>query len=96
MNMIHKINYIFNKKQKVRLVQLTIIIIIGAFFELLGVGVILPFINVVLDPNSVSTTFYLKFFYDLLRFNSVNDFMFFWGISLIVVYIVKNIYCNDV
>lgn len=76
--------------------QLTIIIIIGAFFELLGVGAILPFINVVLDSNSVSTTFYLKFFYDLLRFNSVNVFMVFLGISLIVVYIVKNIYCNDV
>ena len=76
--------------------QLTIIIIIGAFFELLGVGAILPFINVVLDSNSVSTTFYLKFFYDLLRFNSVNVFMVFLGICLIVVYIVKNIYCNDV
>ena len=76
--------------------QLTIIIIIGAFFELLGVGAILPFINVVLDSNSVSTTFYLKFFYDLLRFNSVNVFMVFLGISLIVVYIVNNIYCNDV
>ena len=92
MNLIHKINYIFNKNQKIRLIQLTVIIVIGAFFELLGVSAILPFINVVLEPDAIKTTSYLSFFYDLLGFHSVNDFMIFLGVCLIVVYIVKNIY----
>ncbi|MCI9545811.1 MAG: ABC transporter ATP-binding protein [Lachnospiraceae bacterium] len=92
MNLMHKINYIFNKKQKIRLVQLTVIIVIGAFFELLGVSAILPFINVVLEPESIKTTSYLNFLYNLLGFHSVNDFMIFLGICLIVVYIIKNIY----
>ena len=65
---------------------------IGAFFELLGVSAILPFINVVLEPDAIKTTSYLSFFYDLLGFHSVNDFMIFLGVCLIVVYIVKNIY----
>lgn len=92
MNLIHKINYIFNKNQKIRLIQLTVIIVIGAFFELLGVSAILPFINVVLEPDAIKTTSYLSFFYDLLGFHSVNDFMIFLGVCLIVVYIVKNVY----
>ena len=92
MNLIYKINYIFNRKQKIRLVQLTIIIIIGALFELLGVSAILPFINVVLEPDSIEKTPYLSFFYELLEFNSVNSFMIFLGVCLIVVYIIKNLY----
>lgn len=92
MNLVHKINYIFNKKQKIRLIQLTLIIVIGAFFELLGVSAILPFINVVLEPDSIETTSYLNFFYYFLGFHSANDFMIFLGVCLIVVYIVKNIY----
>lgn len=83
MNLVHKINYIFNKKQKIRLIQLTLIIVIGAFFELLGVSAILPFINVVLEPDSIETTSYLNFFYYFLGFHSANDFMIFLGVCLI-------------
>ena len=92
MNLIHKINYIFNKKQKIRLIQLALIIVIGALIELLGVSAILPFINVVLEPASIQTNSYLNLFYNLLGFHSINDFMVFLGICLIGVYIVKNIY----
>ncbi len=92
MGLIRKINYIFNRKQKIRLIQLLIIIIIGAFFELLGVSAILPFINVVLDPVSVESTSYLNFIYDFFDFHSINSFMVFLGVGLIAVYIVKNVY----
>lgn len=92
MKLMQKIKYIFNKKQKIRLIQLNIIIAIGAVFELLGVSAILPFINVVLEPDTVQTTFYLRILYDFFHFNSINNFMVFLGIGLIVIYITKNIY----
>lgn len=92
MSLMHKIDYIFDRKQKIRLIQLTVIIFLGALFELLGVSAILPFINVVLDPGSIHETPYLKFFYDFLNFRSPNSFMAFLGICLIVIYIVKNVY----
>lgn len=92
MELIHKINYIFNRKQKIRLIQLLIIIVIGAFFELFGVSAILPFIDVILNPMSIKSTSYLKFIYDLFDFQSVNSFIVFLGVCLIVVYIIKNVY----
>lgn len=92
MGLIRKINYIFNRKQKIRLIELTFIIIIGALFELLGVSAILPFINVVLDPSAVETTPYLKSVYDLLGLHSTNDLMILLGICLIIIYIIKNVY----
>lgn len=94
MDILYKANYIFNKKQKIRLIQLTFIIVLGAFFELLGVSAILPFINVVLDPRSIETTSYLKFIYDLLGFHSTNGFMIFLGLALIIIYIIKNVYIS--
>ena len=92
MDLIHKIGYIFDRKQKIRLIQLGMIIVIGALFELLGVSAILPFINVVMDPDSIKTTPYLDFFYGLFNFDSANDFIIILGIFLIIVYIVKNLY----
>lgn len=92
MTLIRKIDYIFSRKQKIRLIELTFIIIIGALFELLGVSAILPFINVVLDPSAIGTIPYLQSIYDLLGFHSTNDLMVFLGICLIIIYIVKNVY----
>lgn len=92
MNLLHKINYIFDRRQKIRLIELTVIIFIGALFELLGVSAILPFINVVLDPASIQETSYLRFMYELFDFKSSNSFMAFLGICLIMIYIVKNVY----
>ena len=68
------------------------IILIGAFFELLGVSAILPFINVVLDPDSIKEEWYLKYVYDFFDFSNTNDFMVFLGVCLIFIYIIKNIY----
>lgn len=92
MDLLHKINYIFDRRQKIRLIELTVIIFIGALFELLGVSAILPFINVVLDPSSIQETSYLRFIYELFDFKSSSSFMAFLGICLIVIYIVKNVY----
>ena len=90
----HKINYIFTAKQKIRLVQLTIMIVVGAFLELLGVSAILPFINVVLDPNSIEEIEYLRLVYDFFDFRTVNGFLVFLALFLIFVYIIKNIYVS--
>ncbi|MCI9357974.1 MAG: ABC transporter ATP-binding protein [Lachnospiraceae bacterium] len=92
MELLRKINYIFNRRQKIRLLQLTIIILIGAFWELLGVSAILPFIDVLMDPKTINHKSYLKFFYDLLEFESSKQFMIFLAIVLILIYIIKNIY----
>lgn len=94
MNLMRKLNYIFNRKQKIRLVQLTFLIGMGSFFELLGVSAILPFINVVLNPDSIATTSYLKLLYVSFGFHSANNFMVFLGVSLIAIYIIKNAYIS--
>ena len=51
--MLQELRYIFDRQQKVRLLFLLIAIGIGTFLELLGVTAIMPFIEVVMSPNSI-------------------------------------------
>ena len=53
MNQLKSAFEVFDKKQKRSLVYLTFIIFIDSFVELLGVTVILPFINAVIAPEQL-------------------------------------------
>jgi ABC-type multidrug transport system fused ATPase/permease subunit len=90
--MLKKVNYILDRKQKIKLAILAIIIIIGAFMELLGVSCIMPLINVAMDSSVVDTTWYMIKVKDLFGFTETNQIVVFLAVVLIIVYIVKNIY----
>ena len=54
METFRKIRFIFTRNQKIKIVVISIMICIGALFELLGVTAILPFVNVAINPDSVN------------------------------------------
>ena len=87
-----KINYIFDRKQKIKLVLLAIMIMIGALCELLGITAILPFIDVTVNPRAIQKSEWLSYFYNLLGMKSTNEFLAFLAIVLVIVYVVKNVY----
>ena len=86
-----KFNYIFDREQKIKFVILLFLIAGTTVLELLGVSAVLPFVNVVMNPDTIERTWYLKVLYDGFGFNNVNYFMAILGIILIVIYIVKNV-----
>lgn len=93
-----KLNFIFNRRQKIEIILLWIIIVIGAFAELLGVSVIMPFTQVVLDSSVIHTNRYYSSIYNLLGLESDKQFMIFMVIAIAAIYIVKNaflIFMND-
>lgn len=92
MNTIRKLFYIFDRRQKIEIIALVILIVLGAIVELLGITAILPFITVAMNPGEVYENATLCYVYSLLRFNSVNDYLVFIAICLIIIYIVKNVY----
>ena len=56
--MLKKINYVLDRKQKINLGILLIIIFIGAFVELLGVSAVMPLINVAMQPETIHEKWY--------------------------------------
>ncbi|MCR4923737.1 MAG: ABC transporter ATP-binding protein, partial [Lachnospiraceae bacterium] len=97
--MLGKISYIFDKKQKIALIGLFFLILGGTVLELLGVTAILPLVNVVMMPEMIEENKYMYFIKNLFNIGSVKGFILFLALSLVVVYVVKNIYLtimNDV
>ena len=90
--MLKKISYVLDKRQKRNLCILLVIILVGAFVELLGVSAILPIINVALEPETIDTTWYLSLIRDIMGFTDARQMLVFLAGMLIVIYVVKNVY----
>lgn len=59
---VQQLRYIFNTREKVKLVFILIIVVIGSFFELIGVSSFMPFIEILMDPAVIHENEYLNFF----------------------------------
>ena len=89
--MIQKIRMIFNRTQKVKFVLLFCMLFIGSVLELMGVSLIMPFVQLVMDGNG-SDNELLEWFGRLVGTNSQRELLIWIGLLLIGVYLVKNIY----
>lgn len=90
--MLKQLGYIFSKKDKVKIFFLLIAVILGSFFELMGVAVFMPFIDIVMDPAAIQETPLLKWFYQTLDFQSTEAFLTTIAGLIIFIYITKNIF----
>lgn len=90
--MLKKVNYILDRKQKINLIFLLLIILGGAFMELLGVSAILPLINVVLDASSINQKWYFILLNEIVHFENAKQMILFLSCLLVVIYIAKNLY----
>lgn len=91
-HMLKKINYVFDKSQKIKLIILLVMIIIGSFVELLGVSAILPIVNIALDPTVIENTWYLCLINEMMNFHDASQMLVFLAVVLIAIYIIKNAY----
>lgn len=99
LNLLKKYLYVLNTKQKWEIIGLFFMILFGSILELVGVSVILPFVNAITTPDSFMEISYVKILCKLLHISTARGILLFISISLIVVYILKNIYIcimNDV
>lgn len=90
--MLKQINYIFNRKEKVKLFFLLIMVVIGSGLELLGVTIFMPFIQIFMTPSAIQENEYLKLTYDLFQFTSTESFLTALTALIIFIYIFKNLF----
>lgn len=89
---IKKLNYILDRKQKVKSVKVGIIIVMSSMLDLLGVTSILPFVQAVTAPQELMKKEYILFFLNLFGFTTATQMLVMIGCGIIVVYIIKNIF----
>ena len=89
-----KLMVILDRKQKMQMVGLIFVMLIGAILEAFSVAAILPVVKIVLTPDTILNNKYLSFVYNLLHFPSVKSFGIFIMITLVVVFVIKNIFIH--
>ena len=92
MRITQKLFYIYSKKQKKALIFLTILMFFGLFFEMLGLGVLIPALSLMIKPN-ISTEYpSLKPFINFLGNPQPKILILLGMLFLSIVYVIKTIF----
>ena len=96
LSLLNKIAYIFDRKQKIQLVILGVMIFIGGALETLGVGGMIPVVQALLMPEQLQEYIerygFLRSICDFLHIQDVGQITMALLIGLMAVYVVKNLY----
>ena len=90
--MLKKLNYIFSGKDKLKMLLLLFSVVIGSMLELMGVAIFTPFVNIIMNPESIQEKWYLKAIYDSLSFKTTNMFLACMAGAIIFLYFFKNLF----
>lgn len=92
MKLVKRVIAILTERQRKLLIIMLLMMLIGAGLETAGTSLLIPFITIAMEPDSVFQNEYLKYFYDLMHLTSVNGFLVMLSIVLSAIFILKNIY----
>lgn len=90
--MLKKLNYIFTRADKIKVLLLMVIVIIGSFLELLAVSVFSPFIDLIMDPSAIADSTIMYYIYNLFSFQNIEYFLALIAGGTIAIYIIKDVY----
>ena len=90
--MLKKLNYIFSTKDKLKMLPILASVVLGSVLELMGVAVFSPFVNLIMNPDSVQQEPYLRLLYETFSFTSVNLFLAAMAVGIMFIYLFKNIF----
>lgn len=89
---VRKLLKILSKQQKLRVIIIFIMMIIGAALETVGVSLILPLVSAITTPNIIETNKYARLVCEIFDLHATRTFMIVVIAALMFVYIFKNIY----
>lgn len=92
MSWIKKLNEIFNKKQKLAFLGLFIIEFIGSLLELLGVSMLIPFMELVMEPERLMNKPTIVRITEVLGVNDSRGLIIWMVAIMIMIYAIKNLY----
>ena len=87
-----KLHVLLDGRQKRIMAGLIVLMVIGAFLQTAGVGMLVQVVNVVIDPDAVENSRAVAMLYDLLGSESYSSFSITVMVLLILIFIVKNLF----
>lgn len=89
---IKKLRVLLDKKQKSAMAGLILLMVIGAFLQTAGVGMLVQVVDVVIDPDAVENSATVGALYRFLGSGSYSAFSVTVMALLVVVFVVKNVF----
>ena len=86
-----KINVLLDRKQKTQMVGIVFLMLIGGILESLGIAMLAPIMQIVVDPEKVEESKYLSALYHGLNLSNTTQLAEVIMASLILVFIIKNL-----
>jgi len=90
LKILKKLSKILNSRQKKSMILLVFLMLLGAVLEMASIGLLIPAVSQVMNPEFVDSNQYVAFIYQTLGFRSVKNFTIFMMLSLIFFFILKN------
>lgn len=91
-NLLQKIGFLFDKKEKKQIIGLGFLILISGVLETIGVSMMVPVVEVIMDPNMVMNNAKVQMVIGVLGIEDSQSLIVLMLLSLIGLYIVKNAY----
>tara|TARA_B100001057_G_scaffold484912_1_gene563767 strand:- start:12558 stop:14282 length:1725 start_codon:yes stop_codon:yes gene_type:complete len=92
LDILFKINSLITDRQRRGIIILVILLFIGMILEVFGLGIIIPMINILIDPEMVENNYALRTLKDFFPNFSHRDFVFFFLGVILFLYIIKTLY----
>ncbi len=92
LQILKKLNVLLDKKQKRTMVGLMFLMVIGAFLQTAGVGLLVQVVNIVIDPQAVQSSAIASWVYRLFGEPDYQTFAVSIMAVLIAVFIIKNVF----
>ncbi|MBR1670928.1 MAG: ABC transporter ATP-binding protein [Butyrivibrio sp.] len=87
-----KLKVLLDARQKRQMVGIVILMLIGGVLESLGIAMIAPVMQVVVDPQQVQENRILSGIYDFFNLSSTTQLAALIMVALILVFVIKNIF----
>ena len=82
---VNKFRQILSRHQKIRILELAVLMVIGGFLEMLSVSLMLPFMTTVMEPDSVMGNRYVRMVCELLDLQITSTFLVAFSAALALV-----------
>ncbi|OGV37260.1 MAG: hypothetical protein A2020_14450 [Lentisphaerae bacterium GWF2_45_14] len=91
-DLLRKIWYLLIGTEKAKMVLIVVMMAIGAFMEILGIGFIMPVVALVSKPDLIEQNKYLKMISDIVQPSSHGSLIITLCVIIIVLYVGKNLF----
>ena len=87
-----KINFLITKRQRKRLLILTLLLFVGMILEVFGLGILIPALSILLDPEMIETNSIVSFARSFFLGYSNQNFLFIVLGAIVTLYFLKSLF----